>query len=274
MAAEFRKDVRRDVPSGRGRVDLRTAVEREHSSERKLKMLARYAYVGAVDADRLPCAFRTIGDEIEVSANRGIPYDPLVRADRSMVLGCGGALFRLRIAIQHVGYLPIVRTFPDPLEADRLAVIRLGPRREPPDMVEAMFERMHVAESASGNVESEGEGEGETPMLDMDALRLDARREGSTVKAVRMRDDGTPAEVIDQSSLSPHEQNVFIFVASSRDLTPDHLNAGQALERILLGPAGHSLRVDYATELLNDQEMRLRLRELIGAWPQAALSGV
>lgn len=241
-----------------GRVDLRAAVDREHSSGRKLRLLARYAYVGSVDADGQPCAFRTIGDEVEVSANRSGPFDPLVQADRSMVLGCGAALFRLRIAIQHVGYLPIVRTFPDPLEADRLAVIRLGPKRQPPPAIEAMFERIRSRD------DSRTVSAVDAP-IDLDTLRLDARREGTNLHVLRMSEDGTP-EVIEDADLDPADPELRFVLTTSRDLTPDHLNAGQAVERILLGGSSRALRI--AEPVRRDE-----LHNLLGAWPQVMLAG-
>lgn len=278
MAAEYRKEIQRGFPGRKVPVDLRAAVDREHSPERKLKLLARYAYVGAVDADRLPCAFRTIGDEIEVAANRGVPYDPLVQADRRMVLGCGAALFRLRIAIQHVGYLPIVRTFPDPLEADRLAVIRLGPRREPAAAVEVMFERMQAAGRTSGGApagfpaphEAES-GQEERTSIDMDALRVDARREGTMIRAVRMQGGRTPVEIVDSARISTDE-DILLVIATSRDLTPDHLNAGQALERILLGGIASGFQVDQDSDPIGDPGFRAELRDSLGIWPQVLLS--
>ncbi|NNF04983.1 MAG: hypothetical protein HKN17_11015 [Rhodothermales bacterium] len=269
MAAHSRKSAQRTRPAGGDRFDLRAQVDREHSVERKLKLLARYAYLGATDVDRLPCVFRTIGDEIEVAAKRGAPYDPFVRADRRLVLACGAALFRLRIAIQHVGHLPIVRTFPNPLEADRLAVIRVGPRRAPAPDVEAMFDHM----SAAGLVAS-GETAPERAGLNTDliALRRDARREGAVLKVVRMQDDRTPIELVDDTTMASNSDDVRIVVGTARDLTPDHLNAGQALERILLGPASGALSVDAGFDLLNQPEARLALREFLGVWPQALLS--
>ena len=43
-----------------------------------------------------------------------------------MLISCGAALFGLRLAIRELGYLPEVKLFPDPAQADLLARVRLG----------------------------------------------------------------------------------------------------------------------------------------------------
>lgn len=249
------------------RVNLRTLVEREHAPGRKLRLLARYAYVETADAERQPCAFRTIGDEVEVSANRRGPFDPLVQADRRMVLDCGAALFRLRIAIQHVGYLPIVRTFPDPLEADRLAVIRLGPKRHPSPAIEAMFERIRRSEGSRTAPAAD-------TTIDLEALKRDARREGTILKVLRMDENGTPEVIGDEDSIAA-DPELRLVITTSRDLTPDHLNAGQSVERILLGESGRPLRPTKRDSLADDDvARRTELRNLLGGWPQVMIAPV
>jgi hypothetical protein len=46
---------------------------------------------------------------------------------REMLISCGAALFTLRLAIQHLGYEPVVRLLPDPDRSSLLADIHFGP---------------------------------------------------------------------------------------------------------------------------------------------------
>jgi hypothetical protein len=65
--------------------------------------------------------------ELYADAARQLQEDP---AGREMVIGCGAALFGLRLAVRSLGYLPEVEVFPEPAEPGLLARVRVG-RAEP-----------------------------------------------------------------------------------------------------------------------------------------------
>jgi nitroreductase len=75
---------------------------------------------------------RTRTEEIQLYAEprRALPVaDPHSRA---LLLGCGAALFNLRLAVSHRGREPVVRLLPRPAVPSLLASLRLaGPRRCP-----------------------------------------------------------------------------------------------------------------------------------------------
>ncbi len=75
-----------------------------------------------------PWRFSARGGALELcfDASRALPVaDP---AGREMIISCGAALYGLRLAIRGTGYLPVVRTFPDPDQPGLLARVWLGAR--------------------------------------------------------------------------------------------------------------------------------------------------
>ncbi|WP_314174724.1 Acg family FMN-binding oxidoreductase [Streptomyces winkii] len=73
------------------------------------------------------------GDVITLRADpgRAMPHaDPELRA---LHLGCGAALFNLRVAAQHAGFRPVVRELPDPDDWQTLAAVSLGDAAETVD---------------------------------------------------------------------------------------------------------------------------------------------
>lgn len=51
--------------------------------------------------------------------------------NRALHIGCGAALFNLRVAAAHAGFTPVVRLLPDPAEPLLLAAVQLGEARRP-----------------------------------------------------------------------------------------------------------------------------------------------
>jgi hypothetical protein len=81
--------------------------------------------------------------ELYADRSRALPVvDP---EDRALVIGCGAALFHLRLAMRHFGYADEVEIFPNPDEPDLLAEVRLGATYEATaedhQLFEAIIER-------------------------------------------------------------------------------------------------------------------------------------
>lgn len=103
---------------------------REAVRSEQLKYLLNYAVLAPSVYNTQPWLFKVTGAEVAmyVDRARAMPVtDPL---GRNLVISCGAALFHLRIAIRHFGYVPVVRTFPDLDVANLLAFVRFGERRK------------------------------------------------------------------------------------------------------------------------------------------------
>ncbi|HEX6931069.1 MAG TPA: hypothetical protein VF162_02915 [Streptosporangiaceae bacterium] len=72
-----------------------------------------------------PWQFRVTPATIELFADpdRKLSSD---MTGREMVISCGAALYGLRLAIRAIGYQPVVRLLPDPMQPHLLACVRLG----------------------------------------------------------------------------------------------------------------------------------------------------
>ena len=58
---------------------------------------------------------------------------------REMVISCGAALYGLRLAIRAIGYQPVVRLLPDPMQTQLLASVRLGELAPPTEAEHRMI---------------------------------------------------------------------------------------------------------------------------------------
>lgn len=117
----------------------------------QLKYLLNYAVLAPSVYNTQPWTFKVTDGEaaIFVDRARAMPItDPL---GRNLVISCGAALYNLRIAISHVGYEPIVRTFPDLDVPNLLAFVRIGDRREATDEEHRLFEAVTVRSTTRGN---------------------------------------------------------------------------------------------------------------------------
>jgi hypothetical protein len=86
-----------------------------------------------------PWRFVCRGGEVQIhaDASRRLPVtDP---EDRELVIGCGAALFNMRIAMRHLGFLPRVRVFPNRADPWHLATVGWGPYARPEADEEAMY---------------------------------------------------------------------------------------------------------------------------------------
>jgi hypothetical protein len=80
-----------------------------------------------------PWRFRYLRDaatfQLRAALDRTLPHaDPHGRA---LHLGCGAALFNLRVAVAHAGWEPVVTLLPDPYDPRLLATVRLAPAEAP-----------------------------------------------------------------------------------------------------------------------------------------------
>lgn len=95
------------------------------SAAEKLKFLLRYAILAPSTHNTQPWLFHIRGDELELYADRTRALRAIDPDDRELIMSCGAALFHLRVALQHFAYEAEIKTFPDPMDPDLLALVRL-----------------------------------------------------------------------------------------------------------------------------------------------------
>ena len=240
------------TPARDTRPTLASRMDRARTPEKKLRLLVRFAYSGTGDEVKQPCIFRTIGDEVELHVNRQSAYNASLRADQPVILECGQALFRLRLAMQAFGFSPQVRTFPDLLDADLLALIRIGARVCPDAETERLFAAL-TSEAAKKRTQ------GAEISASMEVFRSAASREGAHLVT-------TDVSEVDSSG------STRFIITTNRDLTPDHLVAGQALARLRLTALDLGLDLVEEPAKILDPVWRGDVFEHHGTWPQAVLT--
>jgi hypothetical protein len=102
------------------------AFPRTGTSSEKLRFLLNYAVLAPSNHNAQPWLFRIVGDGIELYADRTRALPVVDPEDRELLMGCGAALFNLRIALRHFGYEGVVQTFPDASKPDMLARVNFG----------------------------------------------------------------------------------------------------------------------------------------------------
>lgn len=78
-----------------------------------------------------PWRFRLTTSSVELHADPDRRLRRCDPDDRELRLGCGAALFNLRMGLEHVGVRPLVKLLPDAAENSPLAVVRRGGRPNP-----------------------------------------------------------------------------------------------------------------------------------------------
>jgi hypothetical protein len=110
------------------------------SAEDRLKSLLRFAVLAPSDRNTQPWIFRVEGDALELEADetRRMPHgDP---DGRTLTISCGAALYYLRLAARHYGYVAAVERLPDAGRPRLLARVRLEPGPAPSKPEEALFD--------------------------------------------------------------------------------------------------------------------------------------
>ncbi|MFJ9908817.1 Acg family FMN-binding oxidoreductase [Streptomyces sp. NPDC101152] len=131
-----------------------------------------------------PWRFVSQGGEVQLhtDTSRGLPVtDP---AGRELVIGCGAALFNLRIAMRHLGFLPQVRAFPDTAAPWHLATVRWGPYLRPDADEEAMYAALTRRHTHRGPFRPDP-----LPVTLIEELQEHARHEGTELSPLSTTED-------------------------------------------------------------------------------------
>lgn len=119
---------------------------KDAGDDEKLRFLLNYAVLAPSHHNAQPWLWKLDGSAAELYADRtrSIPVtDP---RGRELLIGCGAALFNMRLAMRHFGYRGEVETFPEPNNPDLLARISLGSRLQDENRSSAeiaLFEAIH-----------------------------------------------------------------------------------------------------------------------------------
>jgi len=142
----------------------------------QLKFLLNYAVLAPSSHNAQPWLFRVAGGELElyVDRTRALPVaDP---DDREMMIGCGAALFHLKTAMRHFGFVPVVHLFPDLDDRDLVAFIRLGEKTSASILEHRLF--MAIAHRHTNRMPFDPQP---VPPETLDLLRAAAEEEKATL---------------------------------------------------------------------------------------------
>jgi len=114
------------------------------------------------------------GIEVHADLTRRLPLiDPY---GREAVVGCGAALFNVRLAMRHLGFSPVVRTFPYPQDSSFLAEVTWGAYDRPSPDEQRMYGALRRRHTVRGPFLARP-----LPSALIDELGEQARAEGATL---------------------------------------------------------------------------------------------
>lgn len=100
------------------------------SAAEKLAFCVNYAVLAPSIYNTQPWYFIVNGDSVNVCADRRHALPVIDPDDRQLNMCCASALYALRLAIRYFGYSETTELLPDPKQADLLARVKLGGKRE------------------------------------------------------------------------------------------------------------------------------------------------
>ncbi len=189
---------------------------------------------------------------------------------RELLIHCGRVILDLRVAVRALGVHATVHLLPDNEHPDLIAVVQPQgqgvPAPEDLALLEALplvRDRVHHAVPRTG-----------VPAATMTRLRQSAKIEQAwlaTLTDAQVRglwDDDRPAPV----PLDPRA-GITAVVGTLRDLPTAQLQAGQALERVLLTAVAADVQTDVLPTPLSEGADRMRVRDVIGGglWPHSVI---
>jgi len=91
----------------------------------KLRFALHYAALAPSSHNAQPWRFLADGTSVLLCADRTRALAVVDPYDRELIIGCGAALFNLRVALERLGLAYQITLLPDPLDADALARLRV-----------------------------------------------------------------------------------------------------------------------------------------------------
>jgi nitroreductase len=259
-----------------------------------------------------PWRFRCTPSAIEVYADDAVLFPQNESASRDLRMACGAALLNLRVAITGLGVHPVVRLLPNQHRPDLLASVRPQGRRgvTPEDLAllaaiprrrtnRRPFATGPVPTRVINNLRRAAKLEQSwlarvtPPQLPrLRAMIRQARatrqrdpafRSASAIRAeqerVEPREDWLLRDLVGPAARPPRpgpddEPNpLLVAVGSFHDVPLAHLQAGQAMQRVLLTATAEGLSASFMSQVVEVAGVRRQLRVLVGGglWPQVVL---
>ncbi len=210
------------------------------------------------------------------------PGDRQARVDdRDLLVRCGQIILDLRVAIRARGVHPTAQLLPDEDEPDLLAVVLPQGRSVPTADDLALFDAIAKHRDCPPSTAMPG-----VPAEMMLRLRQSAKMEQSWIatlsdqQVVAIRSGSaaparseTPPEADAPAHTRQPGRPVTAVIGSLRDLPTARLQAGQALERVLLTAACADLAADVLPDVLAGATGRRKVRDLVGGglWPHCVV---
>jgi hypothetical protein len=116
-----------------------TGYPKDAPVDERLRFLLGYAVLAPSGHNAQPWLFRIRKGSVELHADRTRGLAVADPDDRELTLGCGCALYHLRIAIRRFGHRPETIAFPEPDDPDMLARVRPGVAVAPAEEDIALF---------------------------------------------------------------------------------------------------------------------------------------
>jgi hypothetical protein len=239
------------------------------------------AAVGSLEGDEVRFVLDSVGHLRQHNSSwtvectgRGFELRSLAAAEdadaRELLIQCGRVILDLRVAVRALGVHATVQLLPEADHPDLIAVVQPQGQGVPAPEDLALLEaiplvRDHVQHPVV---------HGGVPAATMTRLRQSAKIEQAWLATLTpdqvqgLWGTGTPL----LGSPDPRA-GITAVVGSLRDLPTARLQAGQALERVLLTAVAADVHTDVLPAPLFDGAERMRVRDVIGGglWPQSVI---
>lgn len=259
---------------------------------RSVRDCVAYAVQAPSSCNSQPWRFRILADAVELRADRTRALAVIDPFDRELVIACGAALFNLRLALAAGGWNAAVDVVPSASDPDLLARVVLLGRADPTEDVERLFAAIPRRRTFRGSFEPRAverdvlvdlvrRARGEGAFLEVlegerraSALACLARAEEShahdahvlrerAVWLARGRPDVDPNAEPGLGGIHARPP-VLVLFGTRHEEPAAWLDAGQALEHVLLAATLAGVRASFHDEPVEFSLTRPSLSRLLG----------
>lgn len=243
------------------------------SSEDKLRFLLRYAALAPWWRESRPWTADIDGETVELYADLSEVRPEVDDAHRELILGCGAALFSLRVAMDHFGIAAHIDRFPDGRHPDLLARVTLTGAVDGSGAQDWLFDAIGGRRTTWRAFDERA-----LPLPVTVDLEVAARRHGvdlvaaATARATRVV-SALLADADRRDQRLTEAAPLVAFLVTEADRPPDWLAAGEALSDVLLEAHASGVAAAFVNQPFEAPELRRQLREglRVFGFPQAGI---